>query len=106
MRAGALRHKVTLKSPSGSQDAYGETSLSFSDVADVRASISPLSGRELMNAQQVNSDVTHRVTIRFYSGVQPSWRVVFGTRTFEVQSVRNLDERDRTMELMCVERTD
>jgi SPP1 family predicted phage head-tail adaptor len=108
MQAGPLRHSVSLLSPAGTQDSYGQPSSVYSTEATVRAAIEPLNGRELFQAQQVGSDISHRVTIRGVdtpSGLKASWRVAFGSRTFEVESIKDDDERGFRTELMCVERT-
>jgi SPP1 family predicted phage head-tail adaptor len=65
MKAGALNHLITLQSRSTSQDASGGQLLTWSDVTTVWANVNPLSGRELLAAQAVQSSVSHRITIRY-----------------------------------------
>lgn len=69
------------------------------------AEIKPLSGRELVEAQQVVADASHLVTIRYLSGVTPQKRILFGTRELYIESVQNTDERRRELVLTCVERS-
>jgi head-tail adaptor len=65
MRAGQLRHLVTLQSRSTTPDTYGEPAQTWSNLhADQPASIEPLSGRELINAQAVQSDEIGRASCR------------------------------------------
>jgi SPP1 family predicted phage head-tail adaptor len=101
--AGRLRHRVTLKSNSPSVDEYGDESESWGTEGTVWARIEPLRGQELLLAQQVNAELSHRVTIRYYSGCSPQWRVYFGNRTLEIVSVRDPEERNIKMELLCKE---
>ena len=103
MRAGKLRHKVTIKSREASQDEYGEVTYTWSTAARAWANIEPLAGRELLHAQQVNAELTHRVTMRYMSGVDPTDRIAFGSRTLEVVSVINPDERNKELVLLCKE---
>lgn len=65
LRAGALNRRITLQSRSTSQDASGGQLLTWTDVATVWANVDPLSGRELLAAQAVQSAVSHQITIRY-----------------------------------------
>lgn len=103
MRAGRLRHRVTIESRSSSLDAAGQQLRSWSTFGTVYAGIRPLSGREGVLAEAVQSAVTHEVTIRYLSGVNATMRVNFGGRYFAIHAVRNTDERNREMVLDCVE---
>lgn len=69
------------------------------------AEIEPLSGSELTEAQQKVADATHQVTIRYLSGVTPDKRILFGVRELYIENVRNIEERNREMVLICVERS-
>ena len=104
MRAGLLRHLVHLEAPAeGAQDSHGQPPDGWEPVTETYAQIEPLSGRELESARQVQARVTHRITIRFLEGVSPRMRVRYGERAFEIASVTNDGERDRTTVLMAVE---
>lgn len=106
MKAGLLRHQVTLQSPAGARDAVGERITTWTDVATVWARIQPLSARELFAAAQAHAATTHRVTIRHsidVAAIDAAWRVQFGSRVFVVDGVRNIDERNREIELLCTE---
>jgi SPP1 family predicted phage head-tail adaptor len=104
MEAGKLRHKVTLEQLDTGQDSAGAVERSWSDFArDIWASVEPLSGREYFQAQQVASETSVRVRIRYRSGVLPTMRVVYGDRRFEILAVIDPEERHRELQLMCSE---
>lgn len=103
MNAGKLRHKVCLQSCSTSKDSYGEDIKTWTSFATAWAAIEPLTGRELFMAQQVSAETTIRITIRHNSTVAEAHRVVFGTRTFEIDAVLNPAEKNKYLELMCKE---
>ena len=105
MRAGQLRHRVELHSNSPAGNDYGEQIESWSSYTTVWAAIEPLSGRELLNAQQISAEITTRVRIRYNSSVTSEHRVVIGGRTLEIVSVINPAERDITQHLLCKEVT-
>jgi SPP1 family predicted phage head-tail adaptor len=62
----------------------------------------PVSGREYMNSEQINAEITHRVMMRHRS-LTPHQRLKFGDRVLAIVQVRNIDERGREFELMCKE---
>jgi SPP1 family predicted phage head-tail adaptor len=106
MRAGQLRHLVTIEQRATTPDTYGEPAQTWTTLqADQPASIEPLSGRELINAQAVQSDVTHRVRMRYVAGIETKHRIVFGTRVLDIRAIRNVDERGIEWELLCTEGT-
>lgn len=104
MQFGPLRKRITIEQNTPTQGTDGGMTDSWGTFADVWASIEPLNGRELMAALQVQSQVTTRVTIRYYDGITPSMRVNYQGRYFDIQSVINVNEVNRTMQLLCIER--
>jgi SPP1 family predicted phage head-tail adaptor len=103
LRAGILRHRVQLHSASTGTDEYGEVIESFTSYATIWARVSPLEGEELIHAQQVNAELTHQVEIRYNSSVTTTHRVVHSSRTLEIVSIINPDERNKNQILMCKE---
>jgi len=109
MQAGKLRHLVTLQRLSGATDTTGNETETWVDYASVRAQIEPWidsarSGREEFTGNQRTAIVYTRFRIRYFPGISPKDRVVFGSRTFDIQAVNNRDERNFEIELICKER--
>lgn len=110
MRSGTLRHRVELQEPTRAKSESGAPKpTSWRTFRECRASIVPLSGRELLLAKQVEARVTHELRVRKdpSSDVRTSHRVLFKdgarNRVFEVLGVTNTEERDRELVLSCVE---
>ena len=104
MKAGRLRHEITIQQVSETKDTYGGVDKSWSTFATVRAEIKPLSGREYFANEQQNSTISHKVAIRYLAGVTAKMRVLFGSRTLEIVSPPiNFEERNIEMVLMCRE---
>jgi SPP1 family predicted phage head-tail adaptor len=103
MLAHKLRHAITIQSKSVSRDVYGEETITWATFWSCWAAIAPLLGREFIEAQQMQARVTHRVTIRYHAGVLPEMRVLFGSRTFAIESVLTVHEITEEMVLMCRE---
>ncbi len=91
-KIGKLRHRVTIEQVSESQDADGSVIEIWSAYAVVQASIEPMSGREYFAAQSTQADVTHRISLRYLSGVTPKMRVNYSSRIFDILAIT--DEND------------
>lgn len=100
---GALRHRLTIQAESPTADAGGGHGLAWSNVATVWGRVEPLSGGERLRAMQIESRVTHRITIRYRAGVTAANRIAFANRIFNIRAVVNVEERNRILELLCEE---
>lgn len=107
MRAGDLRHRVTIRSRSGSRGAYGSATTTWVEYHSCRAAIRALRAREVQSDSQRQSEVTHEVTIRYKAGVVPAMRMTFSdsgtTRYFDIRGVRVDAQIHRIMMLDCAE---
>ena len=103
MKIGPLRKQVTLRIKGISTDVYGQPEEEFTTYATVWAQIDPATGQEIMNAQQQQGEITHKVKIRYNSSVVITDRVYFGTRILEIVFIRNVQERNHWQELLCKE---
>ena len=101
---GKLRHRIILKKPVAIKDPIGQDLEIWQDIASVWANIEPLSGKEYFNAQQVNSEITTKITIRYIKNLNSHWVVHLGHRVFNILSVINLEERNRYLQLLCSEK--
>ena len=106
LRAGDLRHRVTLQWDTGvTRNEVGETTAQWTDFAGpLPAKVEPLTGRELWNAQQIQPDISHKVTIRYLASVTSKMKVIYGSRTFHIEGPPlNTEERNIETVLMCRE---
>lgn len=104
VRAGRLRHRVTLQSRSLTNDSFNQPIESWSDVGTYWAAVEPLTGREAERARQIKADASHRVVMRRVAAISPEQRLRFEGRTLDIVEVLDLDERGRTLHLTCSER--
>jgi SPP1 family predicted phage head-tail adaptor len=103
VRIGRLRHRIAIERVTETRDTDGSVIETWSTYATVQASIDPLSGREYFAAQSVQADLTHRIVMRYLSGIVPKMRVKYGSRIFDILSVINVSERNGELQLMCRE---
>lgn len=89
IEAGRLRHQVTIQRQAQTQDPQtGELTVTWEDVATVRAAVEPISAREFLAAQEPNAKITSLVTIRHLEGVDASMRVVYRGKRYNIHGVR------------------
>jgi SPP1 family predicted phage head-tail adaptor len=98
-----MRKRVELQSVTETTSGLGETSRAWATYATVWASIKQLTGRELFYSQQVHSEATTQITIRYSSAVVTKNRVLFGARIFQILDIKNIDEKNERLELLTVE---
>ncbi|MES1947436.1 phage head-tail adaptor [Salinisphaera sp. C84B14] len=102
--AGQLRHKITLQARQETRSDYGEVTLDWAEVASVWAHVAPQSGREYFAAQQVQSEVSTRVTIRYRDDVDATMRVTHRGKTYDIEAVLPDDGSGFDhLTLMCAE---
>jgi SPP1 family predicted phage head-tail adaptor len=85
IEAGRLRHQVRIEQSvlvvDSNGDAIqdpntGETTNEWIEVATVWAAIEPISGREFIQSQATQSQITARIVIRFREGINAAMRLV------------------------------
>ena len=107
MRIGPLRHRIALQqlvAGSPQQSASGAPDVAWSTLATVWGSVEPLSGRELVAAQQVNAEVSTWIGIRYLPGIVPTMRVVHpgdGGRVYQILAVLPDPTLRGWIRLMC-----
>ena len=102
MDAGILRDRVTVQQATENRNSLGESILSFSTFAEVWASVQGVSAREFLLAGQQQVEVSHRVKMRYLTGLTPQMRLSWRGRTLEIISI--LEHENRSVhELICQE---
>ena len=101
---GAMRHKVEIQKPVDVSDALGGRSTTWTKVVKVWAAVAPSGSQESLINDQQQHVTSHTVTIRHRTDVLPKWRILFRTRELEIDSVHNNNERDRFLNLTCLEK--
>jgi SPP1 family predicted phage head-tail adaptor len=103
MNAGELKHRVEVQSKTDTLGDHGGPGETWATVGTRWAKIEPMRGTETQRSEQNVSDVTHKITLRYYPGLTPSFRLVEGSRVFHIESVINTDESDVMSVCECVE---
>lgn len=100
---GELRHRITFQELSSSQNDYGESLNEWIDIKTVYAAVYPVSGKEFFEAEKNNSEVSHKINIRYTSGLKPSMRIKLMERYFDIVSIINFQEKNTEIQILCKE---
>ena len=106
MRAGLLRHRLTIQIPSKSTNDFGEWIESWNDWATVWGSIEPNLGKRYFEAKQANSDVQGLIRIRYRTGLLPTMRVKYGNQIFKIISIVHPFEKKQELHILYKEALD
>lgn len=98
-----LNKRVTIRQEGNTDDGMGGFIEGWSDLVTVWAGIRPRQADEFEEAEGIENEITHVVTIRYRTGIEPSMEVKYGAREFQILSVINPYEANRYLELVCVE---
>lgn len=110
MRAGSLRHRITITSEPATKTATGGWAPGSTVIGAARmpADVQPLSGRELVVARQIDPRSRYQVRVRYpYTELTARMVVTYhardGEKRFEVLNVNDSGERHREVILLCGE---
>ena len=89
MNPGELKHRITFQV----QDLEQEEE-TWNDILSTWANINPISGKEYYSAETINSDLTHKIRLRYRKGITPDMRILYNERIFYIVSVINEYEKN------------
>jgi SPP1 family predicted phage head-tail adaptor len=103
MKAGDLRERITVLAYRETKNAMGEMVPVYDETfAEVWASVQGVTAREFLLAGQQQTEISHRVRLRFLTGLTQRMRIVWRGRTLEIVSL--LEHANRSEhELLCQE---
>ena len=87
MRAGLLRHKVSIEYKSVTRNGFGEEVLTWPELAGVWARVETLTGGESVEQSKAGAALTHTVLLRYRSDVLPTMRIAWHARVLEIHAV-------------------
>ena len=93
--------RVTLQTRATVKDAYGQDTITWTDVATVWAQCQAVRGREFFAAAQVQQEQTVKVRIWYRADVSTTWRLVWQGRAHDITGVIPVGRNDM-LEIMCI----
>ena len=101
IKAGDLRHPVTLLRPETVTNDKGRRITSWVSADLVYAAKNDVSGKEFYQAQAFHAEDTVTFTIRWRSDVDATWRVRHHSVDYEILEVNHLGYMGDFMRLKC-----
>ena len=91
--SGKLDYQAVIQTPTEGTNSIGEPTLTWNTFATRWVAIEPLSGSEQVANMMNQGTTTHRVKLRYTTGLKPNMRLVADGRTFEITSVMEVGRR-------------
>jgi SPP1 family predicted phage head-tail adaptor len=109
VRSGEYRHRIQFQTLTNTQDGTtGAITRVWTNSFMAWANIEPLNGRELLAAAAVQSTVSHSISVRWRTefavdAAADVMRIIYKTRVFNINTIMNEDERNRSVTLLVEE---
>jgi SPP1 family predicted phage head-tail adaptor len=104
MKAGSLRHRITVNAPSVIRDVYGQPVQSWTALYECWAGIVAATSKEIYSLGGFTSQVTHKVTLRYPAvSIKAGMQVTHEGRNFNIQAVSDPTELKAELDLFCEE---
>ena len=107
MRSGALRHRITIESNTSTRDQYGGSINTWATHSICRADIEVASGSENVSGDQISGNQSFVFTCRpdvSVSRIVPEMRILWNSRYFDIQSIKNINEINYKLLITAIER--
>lgn len=108
MRAGRLRNRAEVYSyVVSARDTAGQPTSPYVLQWSKWCGIEALPGSERHTDDRDQAFGQQRIVMRYDSEtvtIEPKWRIVFGTRIFDITSVMNVDQENRQITFRAIER--
>lgn len=93
VKISELRHRIKFQSLVRASDGQGGFEESWVDFTEVWAKVKPSIGKERYFSDRVEPITSHKIVIRWTTGLVESMRIRFEDRTFQIKSIDREDER-------------
>ncbi|MDO7487041.1 phage head closure protein [Peribacillus frigoritolerans] len=103
MNAGHFNKRITIQSNNGGVDADGYPIQGTTNVVSVWAMVKPLSAKDYFEAKATQSERTTRFIIRYRTGIEFDMTILYGQRKFEIVSIINDNEENKTLTIIGTE---
>ena len=102
MKAGTLDQRVTFQRRIVVQDAYGQDTITWTDIATVWAQCHALRGREFFAAAQTQMETSVKVRVRYRADIDQTCRMVWDAKNHDITGVIPVGRKDM-LELICMQ---
>ena len=101
--SGDRRHSVIIQVNKPISDKKGGFHDNWVNLYQVGAAIWPINAKEATKNETQTLSISHKVRIPFIPEFKAEWRILFGSRYLSIVSIRNPEEANIELELLCKE---
>lgn len=101
--ASEFRHLIVIQQRGTTKDEIGGQVTTWTTFASPWAKAVVGKGTQRTFAGKIDNPAFTDFTIRYVSSLLPSMRVLWGSRTYDIKHVQNLEERNLYQVLRCEE---
>lgn len=104
LNAGSLNKRIEIQSKTSTADGLGGYSDVWATTKYAWAAIWPLSASDVIEGMKTSAQVTHRVRIRYQSGITSAMRIKFGTLYYSIIAPPiNPNMSNEYLDILCKE---
>ena len=81
----------------------GGQTVTYATESVVWAALWPVSASEMAKGSTPTMEITHRIRIRYLSGLLATWRIKYGERYFNIVSIVNPNEANEVLDILAKE---
>lgn len=103
-----LRHRITFMEQAETRDSEGAIVIDWVpataggvELVDVPAEVLTGPGREFNAGGQVQAETTARINLRWFNGLDPSWRIEWDGHVYNIGSIETDATARREYRLRC-----
>ena len=101
MEVGLFRHRIAIQQRDATKDAYGQAAQTWTTLYTTWAGIEDISGKELIAAMAINSELSTHIFMRWRAGISSANRILYQGIIYNIQAVVDPTGRKRELHIMC-----
>jgi SPP1 family predicted phage head-tail adaptor len=101
LTAAKMREPLTVQRKVTVSDGMGGQVVQWVTLFTTRGEVKPLSGREALQAMQLQASITHRIYMRYRADLTAADRIIMRGQPLQIRAVLNMEMRNRWLELSC-----
>lgn len=103
LSAGRLRHRLVLQAPVEVQDVNnGAVTTTWQNLANIWGAIEPLSAREFIASDTIDSEITTRITIRYRANISAKMRLYHAKKNMHYNIEGILADKESGLEYLTL----
>lgn len=103
MQAGTLDQQVTIQIATHTRGTSGEQKQTWQTWRTVWANVQTSSGSENFYSPQLTAETTHKLKLRYLTGLKPTMRALWRGRILDITFVDESRQRQGELYLLCKE---